>query len=170
PKPGRRRRRAAPVLAALALVAAVLAGLVIAAGGSDRNGSGRTTASPAPSGAPAPAKAPAAPGPASPTTPAGAVEGFYQRAASHLYPEAWALAGPGVRAQLGGFDAFQGQFQTLRSITFSRAQATSQTADRATVAIATTAVHTTRTDRCTGSVELIRSGGGWSLEHIGVSC
>jgi hypothetical protein len=107
---------------------------------------------------------------ASPDTPAGAVQAFYQRAASRRYEEAWSLAGPGVRAQLGGFDAFQGQFRTLQSISFSRAQPTSQTARRARVAIATTAVHTTRTDRCAGTVDLVRAGGGWALEHIGVSC
>jgi hypothetical protein len=152
----------------LGAVAAVIV-IVIALGWGGRRG---TRAAPARSTATAPAKA--APSGAStagsPATPAGAVQAFYQRAASHRYDEAWALAGPGVRAQLGGLDAFRGQFATLRSISFSRAQATSQAGDSATVSIATTAVHTDRTDRCAGTVDLVPGDEGWVLQHISVSC
>ena len=104
--------------------------------------------------------------------PEGVARSFYQRAAADRYEAAWSLAGPGFRAQLGGFDAFQAQFSTLESISFDRAQTTSETPDRSTVAIATTAVHTDRTDTCGGEVSLAREPGAasWLIDRIAVDC
>lgn len=172
--PAATRSRSRPSLAALgalAAVAAVVALFVLTSGDGSRTGPDRTTAPP-PTTTPSTSTTtdPGAATSASTDTPAGAAKAFYQRAASHRYDEAWALASPGLRLQLGGFDAFQVQFRSLRSIAFSRLQATNQTANRATVSIATTAVHTTRTDHCAGSVDLVPGGGAWMLEHIDVSC
>lgn len=173
PRPARSRRRPSPTLAALAALGAVAAAVaVVLALGSGGGQGGPATPSRSKPTAPATAAASPAAGAtaaASPATPAGAVQAFYQRAASHRYAEAWSLTGPGVRTQLGGFVAFQGQFQSLRSISFPRAQ-TSQAPGRATVAITTVAVHTTRTDHCTGSVDLVPGGAGWLLSHIAVTC
>ena len=104
--------------------------------------------------------------------PEGVARSFYQRAAADRYEAAWSLAGPGFRAQLGGFDAFQAQFSTLESISFDRAQTTSETPDRSTVAITTTAVHTDRTDTCGGEVSLAREPGAasWLIDRIAVDC
>lgn len=97
---------------------------------------------------------------------------FYERAAADRYEAAWSLAGPGFRAQLGGFEAFQAQFSTLESISFDRAQTTSETPESSTVQIATTAVHTDRTDTCSGQVSLARGPGGrrWVIDRIAVDC
>ncbi len=174
PRPARSRRRPSPTLAALAALGAVAAAVaVILAVGSGGGKGGSATPSRSKPTAPATGAASPAAGAtaaASPATPAGAVQAFYQRAARHRYAEAWSLAGPGVRTQLGGFAAFQGQFQSLRSISFPRAQTTSQAPGRATVTITTVAVHTTRTDHCTGSVDLVPGGDGWLLSHINVTC
>jgi hypothetical protein len=113
-----------------------------------------------------------APAPAgAPTTPAAAVRAFYGRAAAHRYDDAWALAAPGLRGQLGGFDAFRRQFSTVRSIVFSRADTVREDDAGATVALATTATHTDRVDHCTGTAETAPApGGGWLVSHIAVSC
>ena len=104
--------------------------------------------------------------------PESVVRAFYQRAAADRHEAAWSLAAPSFRAQLGGFGDFQSQFGTLESISFDRAQTTSQTPDRSSVAIATTAVHTDRTDTCRGEVSLARDPGAgrWLIEGIEVVC
>jgi len=106
-----------------------------------------------------------------PATPAGAVKAFYLRAAAHRYDDAWALAAPGVRSQLGGFAAFQQQFAPVRSIVFSRATAVQQTSGAATVAITTTATHTDHVDHCTGTAQTAPgTAGGWVVTHLDVGC
>jgi serine/threonine protein kinase len=123
---------------------------------------GTSTAEP-PAGAAAPAGAP--------TSPAGAVQAFYTRAAAHRYDDAWALAAPGLRSQLQGFDAFRSQFSSVKSITFSGADTVRRSASAATVAIKTTSTQTGRVQHCTGTVETAPgSGGGWVVTHLAVNC
>lgn len=159
-----RRRRAAAIAAvavvSLLAVAAALVALRASEGGSKPD---------APKQAQSPPARPAAPSVAPPEKVA---RGFYERAAADRYSSAWKLAGPGFRAQLGGFDAFRTQFSTLKSVRFKRAETTDQTEDRATVAIATTATHTNRVDTCRGDVSLGRTSSKrpWLIDRIGVDC
>ena len=103
--------------------------------------------------------------------PTGAVRAFYGRAAAHRYDDAWALAAPGLRQQLGGFAAFRRQFSTVRSIVFSRASEVRRTDSAATVAVATTATHTDHVDHCAGTADTQPApGGGWLVAHIAISC
>jgi serine/threonine protein kinase len=159
-----RRRRAAAIAAvavvSLLAVAAALLALTASDGGSKPD---------APKQAQSPPARPAAPSVAPPEKVA---RGFYERAAADRYSSAWKLAGPGFRAQLGGFDAFRAQFSTLKSVRFKRAETTDQTGDRATVAIATTATHTNRVDTCRGDVSLGRTSSKrpWLIDRIGVDC
>jgi hypothetical protein len=191
--PPRDRRRAPVALLAVsaALAAAVVAAVLLASGGSDPRRSAdrgsstggrsapatqgststraRSTATGQRSTATAQSSTPTA-APA-PDTPEGAVQAFYQRAAAHRYEDAWALAAPALRSQLGGFAAFRSQFSSVRSIAFSRAE-TVQRGDRAaTVAIATTATHTDHVDRCAGTVASTAApDGGWLVDRLAVSC
>jgi hypothetical protein len=184
--PERERERRPPAIlllgAAALAVAAVAAVLIASGGGGDPKPSStrasttaRTTASTArgstsTSTSTTSTKA-AAPASASPASPAGAVQAFYGRAVAHRYDDAWALAAPGLRSQLQGFDAFQRQFSTARSIVFSRAQTVQQSDSAATVAITTTTTHTNRTDHCTGTAETAPApGGGWIVTHLNVNC
>jgi hypothetical protein len=104
--------------------------------------------------------------------PSRVTKAFYERAADDDYAGAWKLAGPGFRQQLNGYDAFRSQFSTLRSVRFDRLKTTSETGNRATVAISTQATHTNRVDHCTGDVSLQRSAASqpWLIERIGVDC
>jgi len=179
--PARRERRSPAVLVAAvaaALAIAAIAALLLAGGGSDpeRRASstprstttGSRTATTAASRTSTAGTAAAA---AAPTDPAGAVRAFYGRAAAHRYDAAWALAAPGLRQQLGGFDAFRRQFSTVRSIVFSRASEIRRTDSGATVAVATTATHTDHVDHCAGTADTQpAAGGGWVVAHIAISC
>jgi serine/threonine-protein kinase len=162
PRRGRRRAWLMPAalfaVAAAALVAALLAG----AGGGP-------TPKPARDGQAAPRTAAQRPPAPASSGPAQAVQGFYTLAAADRYADAWELAGPGFRNQLGGFSAFRAQFRSLRSIRFERLSTVSQARDRATVAIRTTALHTDHVDRCAGTVDVAR-GTRWLIDHIAVSC
>jgi serine/threonine protein kinase len=176
-----RRRPAIVLLGAAALAAAAIAAVLIASsgGGSDsktgdastpKRSTSSTSAKSTSSSATSSTQA-AAPSSATPTSPAAAVRAFYGRAAAHRYDDAWELAAPGLRTQLGGFDAFQRQFSTVKSIVFSRAQAVKQSEDAATVALTTTATHTDRVDHCTGTADTAPAfGGGWIVTHLNVSC
>jgi hypothetical protein len=183
--------------AAAALAAAAIAAILIAGGGDDdpgrraastprttttsARGDEQTTSSPRTSSTEAEAQtqtqtetqAQTAPAPstASADSPEGAVQAFYGRAAAHRYDAAWALAAPSLRSQLGGFAAFRSQFSSVRSIRFGRAETVRRGADAATVAIATTATHTNRVDRCTGTADTAPApGGGWVVTHLDVNC
>jgi hypothetical protein len=116
----------------------------------------------------------AAPAPSSAATartPEGAVQSFYELAAAHRYEDAWALASPSLRSQLGGFGAFRSQFSSVRSIRFERADTVKRGGSAATVAIATTATHTNRVDHCTGTAETTAGAdGAWQVSHLAVSC
>lgn len=166
PPPAKRPRRhravaiAAVAVVSLLAVAAALVALTASDGGSKPDAPKQAQSQPA---------RPAAPSVAPPEKVA---RGFYERAAADRYASAWKLAGPGFRAQLGGFDAFRAQFSTLKSVRFKRAETTDQTGDRATVAIATTATHTNRVDTCRGDVSLGRTSSKrpWLIDRIGVDC
>ncbi|MEA2285618.1 MAG: eukaryotic-like serine/threonine-protein kinase, partial [Solirubrobacteraceae bacterium] len=116
----------------------------------------------------------AAPAPASAATagtPEGAVQSFYELAAAHRYEDAWALASPSLRSQLRGFGAFRSQFSSVRSIRFERADTVKRSGSAATVAIATTATHTNRVDRCTGTAQTTAGADGtWQVSHLSVGC
>jgi hypothetical protein len=175
------------LLGAAALAAAVVVAVLIASGGGGSNGDNRAASRPATTQratkrkAPAPSRSTstatttagaASPAPsAEPTSPAGAVQAFYTRAAAHRYNDAWALAAPGLRSQLGGFGRFRNQFSSVKSIVFSRAATIRQSASAATVAITTTATHTDRVQHCNGTIDTApASGGGWVVTHLAVSC
>jgi eukaryotic-like serine/threonine-protein kinase len=191
---GPERRRSSPAVllaAAAALAAAAIAAVLIAGGGDDEGPGGRAGSTPrttttsqradrgttssaqqttSTSDAPAAAAAPD-PSAASADSPEGAVQAFYGRAAKHRYEEAWALAAPSLRSQLQGFAAFRSQFSTVRSIRFGRAETVRRSADAATVAIATTTRHTSKVDRCAGTVDTTPAeGGGWVVTHLAVGC
>jgi eukaryotic-like serine/threonine-protein kinase len=161
---GGRRRPGWLIPAALAAVAGIALVAVLLSQAGNPPGAGTSR------GRPAPARS-AGHGPAQATSagPAGAVQGFYTLAAADRYADAWALAGPGFRSQLGGFSAFQSQFRSLRSIRFDRLATVSRAGDRATVAVRTTAVHTDHVDRCSGTVEVVRAP-RWLIDHIAVAC
>jgi len=179
--PARRERRSPAVLVAAAaavLALAAIAAVLLTGGGSDpQRGASSTprstttggrTASTSSTGTSTAETAAAVPAPTSPT---GAVQAFYGRAAAHRYDDAWALAGPGLRQQLGGFDAFRRQFSTVRSIVFSRASEVRRTDSGATVAVATTATHTDHVDHCAGTADTLpAAGGGWVVAHIAINC
>jgi eukaryotic-like serine/threonine-protein kinase len=172
-----RRPPAILLLGAAALAAAAIAAVLIASGGGSDPKPGSTRASStakttaSTSGSTSTSTKAAAPASAAPTDPAGAVRAFYGRAVAHRYDAAWALAAPGLRSQLQGFDAFKSQFSTARSIAFSRAQTVTQSDAAATVAIATTTTHTDRTDHCAGTADTAPApGGGWVVTHLNVNC
>jgi hypothetical protein len=101
----------------------------------------------------------------------GAVESFYQLAAARRYPEAWALADPAFRAQLGGYRSFQAGQANDRSITFNSAHVDKQTATSSTVSVRTTSVQTDGTRHCSGTVDLVSgAAGGWLLHQIAINC
>jgi hypothetical protein len=58
----------------------------------------------------------------------------------------------------------------MRSIAFHRADVVSRSGDAATVAIATTAVHSAHTDHCRGTVDLVRGSTSWLLHQIHIAC
>jgi hypothetical protein len=109
-------------------------------------------------------------GPGAPT-PTSAVQSFYKAAAAHRYSEAWALADPNLRSQLGGYSSFQKQFSSVRSITFHKAQtAGGSSSDSATVMVQTTSVQDSGTQQCEGAVRTARSGQGWLLDRVAINC
>jgi eukaryotic-like serine/threonine-protein kinase len=176
-----RRPPAILLVGAVALAAAAVAAVLIASGGggggsnapSSRQASTpkRSTSSKSGTSSGTTSTKAVAPSSAAPTNPAAAVRAFYGRAAAHRYDDAWELAAPGLRSQLGGFDAFQRQFSTVRSIVFLRAQTVNQSDSAATVNIKTTATHTDHVDHCTGTADTAPAfGGGWVVTHLSVSC
>jgi serine/threonine-protein kinase len=101
-------------------------------------------------------------------TPAAAVNDFYQRAAKGDYAGAWALATPKAQQKLGGFRGFSAGQSSLDSISFPRLKG-KERGDTATVQLRSEAVHTDRIDRCTGSIDLVRSGGAWKLDDFHIA-
>lgn len=104
-------------------------------------------------------------------TPVAAVESFYHQAAAHQYSNAWALADPAFRDQLGGYASFQSGQAAERSITFKDARVVSQSRTAASVAIRTTSVRESDTQHCSGTVDLVRGGSStWLLHQIHITC
>ena len=96
---------------------------------------------------------------------------FYEAAAGHQYPRAWALADPNLRSQVGGVSAFQHQMSSVQSITFHSAELLpGSSPSAATVALRTTSVQTDRTEECAGTAQTVLSGGAWLLDHISITC
>jgi hypothetical protein len=110
-------------------------------------------------------------GSSSAATPVAAVESFYQLAAARRYSEAWALADPAFRAQLGGYRSFQAGQANDRSITFDSARVVSQTAASSTVSVSTTSVQSDGTHHCSGPVDLVPGAAGrWLVHQIDIDC
>ena len=105
-------------------------------------------------------------------SPVSAVESFYQLAAAHRYTDAWALADPTFRSQLGGYDSFQAGQTGDRSIASDSADITGQSSTDATVAVRTTSVRTNATQHCAGSIDLVSgsTSRGWLLHLIHINC
>ena len=169
----RRRGPSGRLLALLALVtvaAAVVAVLLLARG--DGQGE-QATATPEPTAEatrepteePAPAATPRA------LSPAATVRAFYERAAEDDFAGAWRLAGPGMRDVYGGSQAeFERQLGSLERIEFPELGLESRSGSTAVVRVSTVATHTDRVDRCTGTLQTVRSGGRWLVEPHGLSC
>ena len=104
--------------------------------------------------------------------PVAAVESFYELAAAHRYSDAWALADPTFRSQLGGYASFQDGQAADRSITFDAARLTQQRSDVAIVYVQTTSVRTTGTQHCAGTVQVVPGGqaAAWLLHRIAIDC
>ena len=98
------------------------------------------------------------------------MQSFYELAASHHTAQAWALADPTFRQQLGGYSSFASQQSSDKAIIFHSDHVVSQTADGATVAIQTTSERTNGTQQCQGTVQLRNQGSGWLLHLIDINC
>jgi hypothetical protein len=107
---------------------------------------------------------------ATPNGPVSAVESFYELAAAHRYAQAWALADPTFRSQLAGYQSFESGQQGDRSIIFDSAQVTSASPGAAVVAVRTTSIRVGGTQHCSGTVDVVRSGGSWLLHLIDINC
>jgi hypothetical protein len=170
---------------ALGLAAAVVVALVLASGSGDDQGDQRAaqpteqakrTQEPAASGAqqeetPAPTEtaapeqttAPAAAG----GDPAEAVQAWYAAMAQQDMDELCSMMGPALKARYSCEDF---RFETLEEVVFEQAEVTDSTEDSATVAVRTVARHTDRTERCSGTVGLVRGAEGWLIDALNVSC
>ncbi len=104
--------------------------------------------------------------------PGAAARSFYTLAATHHYPQAWALADPSFQAQLGGYQSFQNTFAADRSITVNSLRTLSRSNTAASVAIQTTSVRTDGTQSCSGTVQLSAGSGAtpWRVHQIQISC
>jgi serine/threonine-protein kinase len=138
-------------------------------GSSETSPASSTQAPPTPSTPGTSTPATAGPTPAA-GDPVSAVKSFYTLAASHRFSDAWALADPAFRAQLGGYSSFQSGQEGDRSITFESAQTTTQSPTSATVAVKTTSQRTDGTQHCTGTVEVAHDARSWLLHQIHINC
>jgi serine/threonine-protein kinase len=192
---GPRRRPELPLIAAVLGVLALLAIVLITTGnshsgkstgksssagiasGSRKKANGSASRKPKGSTPTAPRRTtpatPAAPDAPSGSDSAGApeasVNGFYTRAAGGDYAGAWNLATPNGQQELGGFESFRRGQSTLRSISFPELRSIRQSGDAATVKLRSQAVHTDRTDRCQGTIDLVKSGGAWKLDRFHIT-
>jgi serine/threonine protein kinase len=118
-----------------------------------------STTTPSTASTPAPPAATPAPPPGPGAgDPVSAVESFYRLAAAHQYAQAWALADPTFRNQLGGYQSFQSSQRDDRSITFNSAKLAGGPPSSPTLAVDTTSVRANGTQHCKGTVELSQSG------------
>jgi serine/threonine-protein kinase len=95
-----------------------------------------------------------------------AVRGFYEAAAADDFDRAWELAGPGFRKAFGSQASLERQLSSLEKIEFR----TLELVDPGTVRVATTATHTNRVDRCTGTLRAVQVGGEWRVDPLGLNC
>jgi eukaryotic-like serine/threonine-protein kinase len=106
-----------------------------------------------------------------PATPDGAVASFYQAAADDDYQRSWELSTDRLHTQVQGYDSFAASQSSMESIEFPRLEVTKENGDSAIVSFRSIAHHTDRTDRCTGSAQLVKGGEGWLLDHLdGITC
>jgi hypothetical protein len=103
------------------------------------------------------------------STPTGAVAAFYTRAAEDDFDGAWDLATPTLRQQLTGYDAFVAQQRPLKSIEFPSLEVTEQSGDTAVVTFRSIARLETKTDRCRGTIDVVRGGDGWLVNKLHVA-
>jgi serine/threonine-protein kinase len=104
-------------------------------------------------------------------SPTAAVASFYGLAASHRYAQAWALADPVFRSQLGGYHSFVSGQSGDRQIIFHTDRVISRSGHEATVQIATTSVRNNGTSQCQGTAQVQDAGsGGWLLHSISIHC
>ena len=104
-------------------------------------------------------------------TPVAAVESFYHQAAAHQYSNAWALADPAFRTQLGGYASFESGQAGDRSFTFIVVGVVFQLGYAASVTIHTTSIRYDGTQHCSGTVDLLRgSSSTWLLHQIHINC
>ena len=103
-------------------------------------------------------------------TPVSAVRAFYTRAAEGDFDGAWNLAGPRFRQAFGSRAGLEDTLGSLRSIEFVKLEETGRSGTTATLQVQTVAEHSTRTDRCSGTLQAVRKGDGWRVEPAGLSC
>ena len=174
-EPAPRRRWVLPVLGTLLALGAIAIFAVLVLGGGSGGSSSNDQASskdgPAASAGGGGGAAGSNPSSASPSTPDGAVQAFYGRAAAGDYRGAWELADGNFRSQLRGFEAFESQQSTLESIDFPSIDVTSESGSNASVSFSTVATHTSFVDRCTGTMSLVAANGGWVIDNAqDISC
>jgi hypothetical protein len=176
---------AAIALAAVLLLVVLVAGLSSSGGGSDNKSSsgdkaskgaeksssqpksqdsGGSSATPTPA-APATAAAPADDN----STPTGAVSSLYKGSIDDPHGAYQKFAGPGVKRQVSEQD-FVNQESTLKSIDFPQLKVTEQSGNTATVQFQSIARHTTKTDRCHGTMGVVKGESGWLVDRLGVTC
>ncbi len=175
PAPRRRARPAWLAPAALLLLVAIVA--VVAVLGTGGGGAGSGSSEPSGTGETETGQSGAGSGSSAAEgasqaglEPAKTATSFYERAAADDFQGAWALAGPGFRSQLGGYESFRGGLSTLESIEFRQAEPIEQSGDSARVAIRTVATHSDGVDRCQGTVSLARGPSGWLVDRADVAC
>ncbi len=103
-------------------------------------------------------------------SPQAAVQGFYEAAAQHRYPSAWAMADPNMRAELGSYAGFENEMTPVRAIAFHQLQTLQTSSDSATIAVQTTSVQTDVTQQCSGTVRTVQLAGAWLLDGISIHC
>jgi serine/threonine-protein kinase len=114
----------------------------------------------------APAEATPPPESGTPSSPDGAVSAFYSAAASDDYDAAWSLSTERLHEQVEGYDSFVASQSTLETIEFPALEVTDQKGNSAVVAFQSVARHESFTDRCEGSIAVVRSRGTWMVDHI----
>jgi serine/threonine-protein kinase len=189
-----RRRWVVPAALALALAALVAIVALSSGGGSGKPSASSTGAKQNTGGAakqkPAPKSqaqgggsstpAPAAPAPAQgggssgaaaagdTSTPTGVVSSFYKTSIDDPHA-AWAMGTDNLHKQLISESSFANQESTLKSIDFPLLQMANQSGNAATVQFRSIARHTTKTDRCSGTISVVKGSNGWMVDHLNVA-
>jgi hypothetical protein len=117
------------------------------------------------SATPAPAAAAPSTGAADQSTPGGVVASFYKTSIDDPHA-AWMMGTDNLHSQLQSEQSFAAQESTLKSIDFPQLTVTNQTGNSATVQFSSVARHTTKTDRCQGSISVVKGTNGWLVDHL----